>query len=71
MLGFSISYFFAVIRTFSIFVVLHLTDASVLEWVCNNNFLVNVINLLTWFLIDLIPISTIFFLHWRNYRNES
>lgn len=31
----------------------------------------NVINLTTWFLIDLIPISTIFFLHWRNYRKES
>ena len=29
------------------------------------------INLLTWLLIDLVPIGTIFFLHWRNYRKES
>ena len=68
---FSISYFFAVVRTTSIFSFVALTDDKVLLWVCNNNFEANMLNCVSWFLIDLLPVGTIFFLHWRNYRKES
>ena len=41
------------------------------EWVCENNFLVNVINVVSYTFIDLIPICTIFYLHWQNFRKEA
>ena len=31
----------------------------------------NVINVLSYTFIDLIPLGTIFYLHWKNFRNEA
>ena len=39
-------------------------------WICKNNFLVNIINVLCYVFIDLLPIATIFYLHWKNFRKE-
>ena len=41
------------------------------EWVCKNNFIVNVINVVSFTFIDLIPIFVIFYLHWQNFRKEA
>lgn len=71
LLVFSISYLFAVVRTTTIFSFVELTDDHVLVWVCNHNTEANIFNCLSWLFVDMLPIGTIFYLHWRNYRKES
>ena len=44
---------------------------TVEKWVCENNFKVNLINVVCWLVIDLIPIGTIFYLHWKNFKIEA
>ena len=41
------------------------------EWVCKHNFKVNLFNVVSYSIIDLVPLGTIFYLHWKNFRVES
>ena len=41
------------------------------KWVCESDFDVNVINMVCYSFIDLIPIGNIFYLHWLNFRKEA
>ena len=74
---FTLSYFVVVLRTFAIFGTIYKHDDDgkdgqpVEEWVCENNFKVNLINVVCWLVIDLIPIGTIFYLHWKNFKIEA
>ena len=65
------SYFVVVIRSTTIYLMIKEADFETEAWVCKNNFLVNVINIVSYIFIDLIPISTIFYLHWQNFRKEA
>ena len=67
---FTFSYIVAVGRTLGIYFVIVDKSIKIEIWTCENNFLVNCINVFTFFGIDLIPIGTIFYLHWKNFRTE-
>ena len=64
------SYLIAVVRTVAIYTMIHKETFHIKVWLCKNNFLVNLINFATYIFIDIIPIFTIFFLHWKNFRDE-
>ena len=67
---FTLSYFVAVSRTLAIYIMIHLESFHIKVWMCKNNFLVNVINLICFIFIDIVPILTIFYLHLKNFRDE-
>ena len=67
---FTMSYMIAMVRTLSIYLMIHKKSFHIKKWLCENNFLVDVINLSTFCGIDIIPIFTIFYLHWKNFREE-
>ena len=66
-----------VLRVFAIFGTIYkhnddgIEDQPVEKWVCEHNFTVNLINVVCWLVIDLIPIGTIFYLHWKNFKIEA
>ena len=65
------SYFVVVIRSSTIYSMIKVSNFKVEEWICKNNFYVNLINVVSFTFIDLIPICTIFYLHWQNFRKEA
>ena len=68
---FTMSYFVVVVRSFTIFAIIQADRGQLKIWVCKNNFIVNLINVISYVLIDLVPIGTIFYLHWKNFREEA
>ena len=68
---FTISYFIVVIHSALIVYLLQRDDENVHIWLCDHNTLVNGTNVFCFFLIDLLPFSTIFYQHWRNFKNEA
>ena len=58
------------LRSVAIFVLIINEDVKLEEEVCKSNFEVNCINVVSYFIIDLIPIFVIFYLHWRNFRSK-
>jgi len=60
-----------VIRTTTIYVMILHETFHVKKWVCESDFDVNVINMVCYSFIDLIPIGNIFYLHWLNFRKEA
>ena len=64
-----ISYFFVMGRAAAL-VTLIIKQNSMKVWVCNNNDLMNILNIGCYVVIDLLPFSTIFFTHWKNFRAE-
>ena len=68
---FTLSYLFAVGRTFAIYIMIHMETFHIKKWMCQNNFLVNLINIVCYIFIDLIPICTIFYLHRKNFHEEA
>ena len=71
LLMFAMSYCIVVARCITIYVLISIEGESVKVWICENNFYVNLINTSSWLLIDLLPLGTIFYLHWLNFRKES
>lgn len=65
------SYIMVMGRTLFIYWVISQKTFKFKNWICNNNFVVNMLNVVCYTLIDLIPIGTILFLHWKNYRYEA
>lgn len=70
LITFTLSYIVVVCRTFAIYIMIHIDSFHIKKWVCKNNFTVNLINCLTYLFIDIIPIATIFYLHFKNFREE-
>ena len=68
---FTISYFVVIVRSFTIFGLIQHDSLDIKRWVCLNNFEVNLINVVSYVFIDLVPIGTIFWLHWKNFREEA
>ena len=68
---FTISYFVVVVRSFLFFYMITNSEIDAQKWVCKRNFEVNLFNVLSYIIIDLIPLGTIFYLHWKNFRVES
>ena len=64
---FTLSYILVVLRSFAIYTLIDVEGNGVEKWVCDNNFRVNSVNVLSWLVIDLLPIGTIFCLHWKNF----
>ena len=64
LIAFTMSYFVVVIRSSTIYLMINSESFPAEEWVCENNFIVNVINVVSYTFIDLIPVCTIFYLHW-------
>ena len=71
LIAFTMSYFVVVIRSTTIYLMIRSDNFPAEEWVCKNNFIVNFINVVSYTFIDLIPICTIFYLHWQNFRKEA
>ena len=68
---FTLSYFLVVVRSFSFFYLITDPKIDVKKWVCLHNFEVNLFNVVSYTIIDLVPLGTIFYLHWKNFRVES
>ena len=60
-----------VVRSFLIYALITGGQVYVKKWICKHNFEVNVFNVTSYVFIDILPISTIFYLHWKNFREES
>lgn len=71
LLTFTVSYIIVIARTTFIYWVISQSKFEFKVWICKNNTFVNFLNVVSYTLIDLIPIGTIIFLHWRNYRKEA
>ena len=67
---FTLSYILVVLRSFAIYALIQ-EQTSLEKWVCENNLEVNSLNVLSWLFIDLLPIGTIFYLHWKNFQKEA
>jgi len=48
-----------------------LSNDKVHAWVCEKNFWLDLVNLICYMLIDMIPYCTIFFLHWKNFGYDA
>ena len=68
---FTLSYFVVVVRSFLFYYMIVNPEINAKEWVCKNNDKVNLFNVASWLVIDVLPLGTIFCLHWRNFRAES
>ena len=68
---FTLSYFVVVVRSFFIYALITSSEGQVKKWICKHNFEVNLFNVTSYVFIDILPISTIFYLHWKNFREET
>ena len=58
------------LRSIVIFVLIIMDNVEASTLVCHSNFEVNCINVVSYLIIDLIPIFIIFYLHWKNFRSK-
>lgn len=65
------SYFVVVARSFFIYTLIKQGEVNVKMWICKHNFELNIFNVTSYVFIDILPIGTIFYLHWKNFREES
>ena len=60
-----------VARSFLFFYMITNSQINAQEWVCKRNFEINLLNVVSYIIIDLVPLGTIFYLQWKNFRVES